>query len=837
MTIFVGPIQGGGSGGGFVPADIIDPSVVDDQIVTYDSTIEKFIPSQFGAKIGGSNAITQQLPADPINASGSDQTVVVPTDCTVIAANVDGVTLTLDFGDPSQLALDTIKGCFVYCNPSNGGVVRFKVGGGYFWANNGDPDFDVDAVVTCDTRLYSATSGTGGILQVVPLVPTASTLPDNLQDGEMLRYNAATLKYEGTGDINTDVEVNFGTKIVKAGTGTFKLGEAHSMSSGGENVTFTNLVDGDRYNPVWISQEGNVAEARMTIEPLVTTTPEASKADVVVNPTWISNPLVDWRVFTVTYEAETPVNDAVLTVKKDGVVFWQAKLDPLIADTEVTTDLGSATSDNVPPDAFVGGIYTVEITSPTQEVRLKGNTTTGEAFNVIQYKAFEDKNIFDMDNMQETSTSKVMTGSERTKLASLTGGMYLGVFADLASLQTAHPTATTGDIATVTSPSSNIFYWNVSVWTDSGTGHLGDMLKAVYDPSAKNADAFSMGNMDETATAKVLTGVERSNIAGNTSAINILGPQVGQNVTDIGTLQTTKLDDVNSGFLINVDKTTPLSPTINVGFTIGSGLEVNVSDELKVIDDLLDGGPSTLHYHESDRDRVNHTGTQTASTISDFDAEVSNNTDVTANTSKVSFPEAPNDGGEYVRKNLGWSVNTGEANNISDIDATDLTDSGETALHYHDSDRDRANHTGTQAVSTISDFDTEVANNTAVAANTAKVSYVLATWGANLQTVGRHPAINSPADSGQISSLGIYASMPIPADGILDTLTYYTNTGDNTTTLQIVKNGVVESTFNCDAAYGVETGIGLSVNVFDNIAIRYSGGTAPSEGLYTAYVK
>jgi len=35
----------------------------------------------------------------------------------------------------------------------------------------------------------------------------------------------------------------------------------------------------------------------------------------------------------------------------------------------------------------------------------------------------------------------------------------------------------------------------------------------------------------------------------------------------------------------------------------------------------------------------------------------------------------------------------------------------------------RAGHTGTQAASTISDFDTEVANNTAVTANTAKISY------------------------------------------------------------------------------------------------------------------
>lgn len=34
--------------------------------------------------------------------------------------------------------------------------------------------------------------------------------------------------------------------------------------------------------------------------------------------------------------------------------------------------------------------------------------------------------------------------------------------------------------------------------------------------------------------------------------------------------------------------------------------------------DFTDGGDSTLHYHASDRDRANHTGTQESSTISDF---------------------------------------------------------------------------------------------------------------------------------------------------------------------------------------------------------------------------
>lgn len=45
-----------------------------------------------------------------------------------------------------------------------------------------------------------------------------------------------------------------------------------------------------------------------------------------------------------------------------------------------------------------------------------------------------------------------------------------------------------------------------------------------------------------------------------------------------------------------------------------------------------------------------------------------------------------------------------EVNNISDINSTNLTNNADTTLHYHTSDRDRANHLGTQLSSTISDF-------------------------------------------------------------------------------------------------------------------------------------
>ena len=52
--------------------------------------------------------------------------------------------------------------------------------------------------------------------------------------------------------------------------------------------------------------------------------------------------------------------------------------------------------------------------------------------------------------------------------------------------------------------------------------------------------------------------------------------------------------------------------------------------------------------------RSNHTWTQTASTISDFDATVSSNANVQANSAKVSFPEAPNDWKQYARQNENW---------------------------------------------------------------------------------------------------------------------------------------------------------------------------------------
>jgi len=106
------------------------------------------------------------------------------------------------------------------------------------------------------------------------------------------------------------------------------------------------------------------------------------------------------------------------------------------------------------------------------------------------------------------------TQAEKDKLASITGGQFLGVFADIAALELAYPTANIGDTATVTSPSGNLFYWKVPPggWIDSGTGSSGDMLRTVYDPTSINASAFSMDNMLEGAGTKIMTNLERTKL-------------------------------------------------------------------------------------------------------------------------------------------------------------------------------------------------------------------------------------------------------------------------------------------------------------------------------------
>ena len=73
------------------------------------------------------------------------------------------------------------------------------------------------------------------------------------------------------------------------------------------------------------------------------------------------------------------------------------------------------------------------------------------------------------------------------------------------------------------------------------------------------------------------------------------------------------------------------------------------------------------------------------------------------------------------------TAHTHTLSNVTDVTMTvvnlnSLDDGVNSNLHFHDTDRARANHTGTQLASTISDIQTTITNNASVITNTAKVT-------------------------------------------------------------------------------------------------------------------
>lgn len=194
---------------------------------------------------------------------------------------------------------------------------------------------------------------------------------------------------------------------------------------------------------------------------------------------------------------------------------------------------------------------------------------------------------------------------------------------------------------------------------------------------------------------------------------------------------------------------------------IESGAEVNNISDANVTD-LTDAGDTTLHYHTSDRSRANHTGTQTLSTISDVTAtatEVNVLDGITSTTTELNYTDG-------VTSNIQTQLNsktsnTGTVTSVGvtvptglSVSGSPITTSGTAAITYtagyqgytsaeatklsgiataataNSSDATllaRANHTGTQTASTISDFSTAADARITAATATGSGSLVRAT--------------------------------------------------------------------------------------------------------------
>ena len=156
-----------------------------------------------------------------------------------------------------------------------------------------------------------------------------------------------------------------------------------------------------------------------------------------------------------------------------------------------------------------------------------------------------------------------------------------------------------------------------------------------------------------------------------------------------------------------------LFATVKIGSITANELSAAINTKLNSIN-TFESNAQLDARDVANRNRSNHTGTQLAATIIDFDSAVSNNTDIIANTiarhDAVTVLDSANIDFTLSDQQITAVIKAGSITNTElhpDVIASIASASGDfettTQLNARDvANRNRANHTGTQAISTIS---------------------------------------------------------------------------------------------------------------------------------------
>jgi hypothetical protein len=228
------------------------------------------------------------------------------------------------------------------------------------------------------------------------------------------------------------------------------------------------------------------------------------------------------------------------------------------------------------------------------------------------------------------------------------------------------------DTDDISEGTSNQYYTEARV--SANTSVAANTLKNTY-PSA---DATKVGHI--TITQAVDLDTLESNVATNNTKISF------------DSTSSAKLAGIESGAEVNPTSTDELSEgSTNLYYT-----DARVSANSAVAANTAKTGITT----------------QQSADIVTNNAKVGITTNqanaITTNSAKVSFPEAPNDGDSYVRKNQGWESLTHPTDAVTSVN-------GETGVVVLDSDDI------TEGTSNLYFTDARVSANSSVAANTAKV--------------------------------------------------------------------------------------------------------------------
>ena len=172
----------------------------------------------------------------------------------------------------------------------------------------------------------------------------------NLLDNQVPRYDEATNTLVNSGfQINPmTLALQGATNIetladIQSGVSTFRLGQAHTMTSAAENVSFRNTVNDVVFHPTWQTTErtGDWSSVQRTpvgdlVQDFVF---QSDRSETVTNPNFLFTSLaVNHRLYEVQVEPIADVENVIVVIQQrntegDFVDYWRSRLINLTAST------------------------------------------------------------------------------------------------------------------------------------------------------------------------------------------------------------------------------------------------------------------------------------------------------------------------------------------------------------------------------------------------------------------------------------------------------------------------------------------------------------------------
>lgn len=226
---------------------------------------------------------------------------------------------------------------------------------------------------------------------------------------------------------------------------------------------------------------------------------------------------------------DNTAKDGVTTAQANAIVANTAKVSNATHTGDVTGDTALTITDSTVTVAKISASGT-----PTAQSFLSGAGTwtipagsggSGDMQSATYDPLTIQSNAFDMANMAESISAKILTQAERNLITEIPANTAKVGISQAQADAIVVNTNKIPNASTTGTPSTTTFLNGANEWVVPAGGGSGDMLSSVYDPTLVIGDAFDMDNMVEGTNNKILTPTERSEIIANTNKVGITTEQ------------------------------------------------------------------------------------------------------------------------------------------------------------------------------------------------------------------------------------------------------------------------------------------------------------------------